>query len=199
VLTPDQRDALQELANVGMGRAGAMIAKILDQFVRLSIPKLSIVKREQVADSIAQLTSQGNVSAVRQAFHSRMRGEAICIFSGERFSDLAGMMGYDQEPDQATETEILLDITGVLVGACLGSIARQLDSEIGFSPPSLVAKAVPVTSLLRLEGIAWESALLLEVSFELEQRSFACHILIVIPDTEMQALSEALTRILESL
>ncbi len=147
---------------------------------------------------MAELASQGNVSAVRQAFHSRMRGEAICIFSGERFGDLAGMMGYDQPPDQATEIEILLDITGVLVGACLGSIARQLDSEIGFSPPSLVAKAVPVSSLLRLDGIAWKSALLLEVNFQLEHRSFACHILMVIPDTEMQALSDALTRILES-
>ena len=199
MLTADQQDALRELANVGMGRAGAMIAKILDRFVRLSIPKVSIVERAEVGNNIAQLMGDGSVSAVRQAFHSRVRGEAICIYRGQRYDDLAEMMGYDEALDEAAQVELLLDITGVLVGACMGSIARQLESKIGFSPPSLVARDVPISALTRLEGIPWDWALLLEVSFELEERTFACHILMVIPDTELHALSEALTRVLEGL
>ena len=43
MLSQDQKDALQEIANIGMGQAGASIARVLDEFVQLSIPRILVV------------------------------------------------------------------------------------------------------------------------------------------------------------
>lgn len=198
MLNQDQKDALQEIANIGMGQAGASIAKVLDEFVQLSIPRILVVPPEAVANALASVVGDRTVSAVRQAFHSAMRGEAIVIYGEHRCNDLADLLGYERDLDHATERELLLDVSNILVGACLGGIAEQLNMNIGFSAPSLLADGVPIENLLKSCDIAWNTALLVEVSFHLEKRSFACHLVMLLPQNEVTALTEALDRFLES-
>jgi len=47
-LNEDQRDALQEICNVGMGKAAAALAKLLGAFVTLSVPNIRVVGVEQL-------------------------------------------------------------------------------------------------------------------------------------------------------
>lgn len=197
MLNQDQKDALQEIANIGMGQAGASIAKVLNEFVQLSIPRILVVPPEKIAASLASVVGDSTVSAVRQAFHSAMRGEAIVIYGEHRCNDLADLMGYERDLDHAAERELLLDVSNILVGACLGGIAEQLDMSIGFSAPSLLADAVPMNDLLNSCDISWNTALLVEVSFRLEKRSFACHLVMLMPESEVAALASALDRFLE--
>jgi len=44
VFTELQRDALQEIANLAMGRAGARLALLLGRFIELSVPRLRVVR-----------------------------------------------------------------------------------------------------------------------------------------------------------
>lgn len=199
MLTQDQRDALQEIANIGMGQAGASIAGVMNEFVQLSIPRILILTQDQVPAALLRTVGAECVSAVRQAFHSQMRGEAIVIFGDQRCNDLADIMGYEQGLDHAAEIELLLDMTNILVGACLGGIATQLHADIGFSAPSLMADRMPVEDLLHVKEVSWRTALLVEVNFRLEQRSFACHLIILMPDDEIKAMAQALDRFLEAL
>ncbi|MBI2309175.1 MAG: chemotaxis protein CheC [Rhodocyclales bacterium] len=198
LLTQDQKDALQEIANIGMGQAGASIAKVLDEFVQLSIPRVLFVPPEEIPVALALTIGEGQVSSVRQAFHGSMRGEALLVYGDQRCNDLADLMGYDGKLDHASELELLLDVSNVLAGACLGEIAKQLGMTIGFSAPSLMADAVPLESLLQAEALPWKTALLVEVNFRLEQRSFACHLVMLMPENEVAALAAALDRFLES-
>ena len=199
MLTEDQKEALQEIANIGMGQAGASIAEVLDHFVLLSIPRILFLQPEDMAGALLLTVGEEQVSAVRQAFHSRMRGEAIVIFGEKRCNDLADLMGYEKNLDHAAELELLLDISNILVGACLSGIAEQLHEDIGFSAPSLMADRVPVQNLFSVKDISWHNALLVEVNFRLEQRSFACHLVILMAETEILAMAEALDRFLESM
>jgi chemotaxis protein CheC len=198
MLTNDQKEALQEISNIGMGQAGASIAQVLDHFVVLSIPRILFLRQNDVADSLRHAVGEGQVSAVRQAFHSNMRGEALVIFGAQRCNDLADLMGYEQDLDRASELELLLDITNILVGACLGGIAEQLQEKMSFSPPSLMADRVPIENLLSVGDLAWNNALLVEVNFSLEQRNFACHLLMLMTENEIQTLAQALDRFLEN-
>lgn len=198
LLNQDQNDALQEIANIGMGQAGASIAKVLDEFVQLSIPRILVVPPEKIAAALTGMVGESTVSAVRQAFHSSMRGEAIVIYGEHRCNDLADLMGYERDLDHAAERELLLDVSNILVGACLGGIAEQLDMTVGFSAPSLLADAVPIEKLLDSGDVSWDTALLVEVSFSLEQRSFACHLVMLMPEQEVATLAAALDRFLEN-
>ena len=198
MLTQDQKEALQEIANIGMGQAGASIAQVLDHFVRLSIPRILFLQQENIAASLRNAVGENQISAVRQAFHSSMRGEALVVFGEQRCNDLADLMGYEQDLDRAAELELLLDITNILVGACLGGIAEQLREKMRFSPPSLMADRVPIEQLLSVDDVSWNNALLVEVNFSLEQRNFACHLLILMTENEIKSLASALDRFLEN-
>lgn len=199
MLTDDRKEALQEIANIGMGQAGASIAQVLGEFVQLSIPRILIVPPEEVPAVLVKMVGEKTVSIVRQAFYSDMRGEALVIFGQHRCSDLADLMGYESNLDHASEIELLLDLSNILVGACLGGIAEQLQLAIGFSAPSLMADAMPLERLLQDNPVPWTAALLVEVDFRLENRSFACHLVILMPEDEIRALLQAVDHFLESL
>lgn len=199
MLTEDQKDALQEIANIGMGQAGEAIARVLNEFVTLSIPRILILQPNLIAPALQRMVNSEQVSAVRQAFHGSFRGEALVLFGAKRCADLADLMGYEQNIDHATEMEILLDISNILVGACLGGIAKQVNVDIGFSAPSLMADCVPINEMMKASDASWEHALLVEVNFQLEQRSFACHLVILMPEHELKMFAGLLDRFLEDL
>lgn len=198
MLTSEQKEALQEIANIGMGQAGSSIAQVFDHFVQLSIPRIVILGPEDMAGALTRLVDAGLITAVRQAFHGRMRGEAIVLYGEQRCNDLADLMGYEHTLNHSGELELLLDVTNILVGACLGGIAEQLHSDIGFSAPSLLADRVQAAVLLRVEDVSWRSALLVEVNFRLEHRSFACHLVILMAEEEIRTMAEALDHFLEA-
>ena len=194
ILTQEQQEALQEIANIGMGQAGASIAQLLDHFVILSIPKIVTMQPDNVAAALLRTVGPGNISAVRQAFHSILRGEAVVIFGEQRCSDLADLMGYEHDIDHTSEQELLLDVSNIIIGACLRGIAEQMKAEIGFSAPSLIADQVPIEKLLPADSMDWKNALLVEVNFSLEQRSFACHLVILMIEGDLKTLTDSLDR-----
>lgn len=199
MMTDDQKDALQEIANTGMGQAGEVIAQVLNEFVTLSIPRILILQPNLIAPALQRMVNSEQVSAVRQAFHGSFRGEALVLFGAQRCTDLADLMGYEENIDHATEMEILLDISNILVGACIGGIAKQINVDIGFSAPLLMADRVPIKEMLQVNDATWQHALLVEVNFQLEQRSFACHLVILMPELELKKFTGELDRFLDTL
>lgn len=186
LLTEQQRDALQEIANIGMGRAGDSIARVLGCFVQLTVPRVLVLLPDLLSPTLASIVGQCEISAVRQAFHGELCGEAIAIFDGKGCGDLAELMGYDTILDDATEKELLLDVSNVLVGACMRGIAEQLDSHIGFSAPEPFRPGGTAATLFATDSARSDRALFVEVSFRLEHRSFACRLIILLPQHEIE-------------
>jgi len=197
-LTGDQRDALQEIANIGMGQAGASIAKIWGEFVQLSIPRIAHLDRQNIPAMLSRFVGDETVNAVRQAFHGQFRGEVIVVFSAGRGDQLAALMGYD-EADSVEEQELLLDVANILVGACLGGIAETLAADIGFSAPSVMGLDLLPSQLIHPDELVSGRALFLEVRFTLEKKSFASHLVVLMPADEIAVLGAALDKFLDAL
>ena len=195
-------DALQEVINIAMGQAGAALATLLDTFVELTVPHVAMVESNRVVDAVSDMSgAMDEVSAVRQAFYDHLNGEAIVVYSQEGCRELADLMGYDDDGCQGTEEELLLDVGNILVGACMNSIAEQLTaaSELSFSAPSILCEKSNLASLFAQHEIPWNYALLLEVAFRLESRSFSSRIFIFMPDETIVHVKEALDRWIEAL
>ena len=197
-LTEDQRDALQEIANIGMGQAGSSIAKIWGEFVGLSIPRIAHIDSGNIPALLSRLVGDQHVNAVRQAFHGHLRGEVIVVFAGGKGDQLAELMGYE-EADSVEEQELLVDVANILVGACLGGVAENLGVDIGFSAPSVLGLDIAPSELIRPDDLSIERALFIEVRFSLEKKSFTSHLVVMMPANEIQALGQALDRFLESI
>jgi chemotaxis protein CheC len=198
----DHVDALQEIVNVAMGRAGASLATILGVFVRLSVPRIQIVEASRAAQAAALLVgADKEITAVRQSFHSDVRGEAIVVYGEDGCGELADLMGYDDCLDPGTEKELLLDVSNLLVGACLCGVLEQLEcsANVSFSAPSVIAERATVRSLVKPESLSWAHALVVELNFSLEQRAFTCHLLIMLPEESIDRMRQLLDRALAAL
>jgi chemotaxis protein CheC len=183
-----QRDALSELVNIGMGQAADSLARLFDTFIQLSIPRIALVQPRDVTKAIGDLVdASGPLVAVRQAFSSRIRGEAIALYSAGGCDALADLVKY---PD-VTSDELLLEVSNILVGACVGGLAAQFSLELSFSPPSILGQHRTVDELLDTEGLPWKNALLAEVNFRVEDRAFQCHLLTFWPDESIAVLFRA--------
>ena len=72
-LTEDRRDALQEMVNVAMGRAGSLMADHMRCFIHLSIPVISIVSTVKLSESLSPVADgmaiPDPVTGVRQGFY----------------------------------------------------------------------------------------------------------------------------------
>lgn len=199
-LTPEQTDALQEIVNVAMGQAGDSLARVLDSFVRLSVPRIRLIEVSKVGSSIADMVGESEIIiAVRQSFYDQLRGEAITLFSAEGCRDLAELMGYYQDLDEQTEKEILFDISNILVGACLNGIADQLNADLSFSAPSMMASHVAPDKLLTGNELPWVAALQVEVNFSLERHKFKSHLIIMMAEDAVAALAESLDAFIEAI
>lgn len=185
----DQTDALQEVANIAMGQAGDSLARILDNFVTLSVPRIRQIAVHELVDTVTTMVGdEEEVSAVRQAFYNSLRGEAIVIFTQSGADELAELLGYDCELDAAIEQELLLEVGNLLVGAILSGISETLGTDVGFSAPSLMAERIPLYQVLAPDQLSWEHALLVEVNFSVEKHRFKSHLLMFMTEETIETL-----------
>lgn len=198
-LREEQRDALQEVVNIAMGRAGASLARVLNHFVVLSVPHIRLVEVSQLRASMRDMArSDDRLTVVRQSFQNRVRGEAIVLFGSSGVKGLADLMGY-ADVDGVEEQELLLDVANIVVGATVGGIGDQLGVELGYSAPSLLARDVRLDALLDPSILAWRYSLVLQIRFALEDRAFSCDVLMFMPESSIEWMRQAIDMFLEGL
>ncbi len=196
----EQSDALREVVNIAMGQAADSLARLFNVFVRLPVPRVRLVESANVLEAIGEVVgSQGPISAVRQGFYSHVRGEAIVIFGPAGCSELADLMGYQTALDADMNQELTLDLSNLLVGACLRGIAQQLAYDLSFSAPSMIIKDGQLSDMIDPKRLPWSHALLVEVNFRIEKMDFVCHVLVFWPEEAIKSLLAAVDRILEAL
>lgn len=198
LLTVEQNEALQEIANIGMGRAGRSLAGVFEEFVELSVPRLREAGLAELPGAVARLIPDETLTAVRQAFFGRVRGEAVVVFGTTGCRDLAGLMGYDDALTDAEKDELLLDVSNLIVSACLGGIAEQLGAKVSFSAPSVLASHISPAGIFEHTRHAppGSGALIVEVNFRLERQCFACSLLMMLPEEGVRIIGSALDEFL---
>ena len=60
-LNEDQRDCYQELTNVAMGQAADRLARLLDAYVILPVPKVNLIENSELHMAIQDAESDAEV------------------------------------------------------------------------------------------------------------------------------------------
>lgn len=203
VLNEDQRDALQEVANLAMGQAATRLARLLDTFIELSVPRVQVVAVSEAAAALRQMTGiQEAVSAVRQGFRSDIKGEALVICRSGSIEQLCAMVN-DPYPrsayEKVSQQELIFDVANVLTGACVSCILEQLGRTPVFSAPGLLGESMSLDDVFEPGVLAWEVALLVEVNFALEDKSFRAHLVMLMAEESIRHMNHALDALLSSI
>jgi len=203
VLTEDQRDALQEVANLAMGQAATRLARLLDSFIELSVPRVRVVAVSEAAQALREMTGiEDPVSAVRQGFRSDIKGEALVICRSDSVDDLCALVSdpYSRSAyESVSQKELMFDVANVLTGACVSCILDQLGRTPVFSAPGLLGDAMTLDEVFQPGVLQWEVALLVEVDFTLEDQSFRAHLVMLMAEESIRHMNDALDALLSSL
>jgi chemotaxis protein CheC len=203
VFTELQRDALQEIANLGMGQAATRLSRLLNAFIELSVPRVRVVAVSEAAQALREMTGiDGPVTAVRQGFRSEIKGEALVICRSGEIGELGALISGPYAPssrDALSGQELIFDVANVLSGACVSSMLDQLGRLPVFSQPGLLGEAIMLDEVFQPGMLAWDLALLVEVNFALEDQRFRAHLVMLMAEESIRHVSRAIDALLHSL
>ena len=139
-LTSLQLDILQELINIGVGRAAGMLNQLVNTHIQLQVPVLQVLTPNQLAALYA--TRPNSVfSAVQLSFTGEFTGISALIFPPESAAKLVHVvLGNEALPghDDSLRTGTLQEVGNIVLNGVMGSIANILREPLRYSPPDYV-------------------------------------------------------------
>lgn len=198
LLDPELRDCYQEIANVAMGQAGDLLARLLDVFVVLPIPNVNLIEVSELSMALSDVEEQASTSGICQGFiGAGISGEALLILNDSSFKDVAALMNYKYEVDESTELELLMDLANVLIGACLNGVAEQLDMPFSQGHPVVLGQHKKISQLIATNSKKWKRTLAIEISYSIEDYPIKCDLLLLFTEESMRTLNNKISYLLD--
>lgn len=188
-LDAELRDIFQEVANIAMGQAGDLLARLLNVFVKLPIPNVNLIEVSELTMALASIDPESKTSAICQGFiGSGVAGEALLILTDSSFQDIARLLNYHGELNSAIELELLMDVSNILIGAVLKGIAEQVDMSFSQGHPVVLGQHAPITELIKANAKRWRTTLTIELSYGIESFNINCDLLLLFTEDSLKTL-----------
>ncbi|MEA4856868.1 MAG: chemotaxis protein CheC [Solidesulfovibrio sp.] len=139
-LSPLQLDILQELINIGVGRAAGMLNQMVNTHIQLQVPVLRVLTQSQLAQLYAE-RPDSIFSAVQLGFSGEFAGVSALIFPPESASKLvAVVLGREGvlPGDEAMRRGTLQEVGNIVLNGVMGSIANILREPLRYTPPDFI-------------------------------------------------------------
>src|SRR5678816_2275970 len=171
-LSPIERDAFAEIANMGVARAATSLRQMLGEQVLLSVPAVHVVTRE-VAAELVERDNSSKLVAVQQSFEGPFSGTALLIFPQAQSLELVRSIVGDEHSLEDVidlEQEALAETGNIILNGCLATIANVLHRTMRMSLPSIVRG--DGATLFEVQGPAsgGQFVLFLYIDFNIKKR-----------------------------
>jgi len=204
-LSAEQAEAIQEMINIGFGRAVSAVAQILNSRLELSVPYVTTLDSEAVAKFlINDFPKQDEVHLVQQSFYGNFLGEAALVLPVDSSHTLVRMLSSDLgyspglDPD-LMEQEVLLEIGNLVIGASLGQFAELLNTRVSFKPPQVLRQSLRSDNFQRRVSENKEAALLVRTSFQMTEENLSGNLFFFLSSRCQEWLIQEIDRFLEEL
>ena len=180
-------DAFRETVNVAMGRAAALLAKVLHVFIELPIPNVNVLEVGELHMALADAQRGNQLTAICQGYIGEgIAGEALLMFHDSSLPDMARLLR--QEYRESSQSEMLLDLSALLIGACLSGIGEQIDLTFSLSHPQVLGEHARIEDLITLNRHRWKQTLAVEVSYSVEGYDIHFDLLLLFTETSLARL-----------
>lgn len=142
-----EQDALGEIFNIGVGLAADVLSQMVNESVRLSVPLVEMVSREQANSYYAQRIHRP-LCAIRQTYVGEVTTEAVLMFPEENSLELVRAMVGNEVPVEELsdmERDAMAEIGNIILNAVISSLSTTLGLAFDGS--------LPEVSLIAAEGI----------------------------------------------
>ncbi|MCF2948658.1 response regulator [Paraglaciecola aquimarina] len=191
----DKLDAYREMANVAMGQAGESLATLLGEFIDLPIPNVNLITNTELHMAIADIQRNESVSAVSQGFISAgINGEALVIFNDSNFANMVKLLKYKQDDSnvKSLELEALMDVSNILIGACLRALSTQLHSVFSHNHPIILGQHCDLDDILKSTSHRTNDMLAIEIAYSIKSQNINFDLLLLFPKKSIDLMFEKL-------
>ncbi len=139
-LTEHERDALTELANMGVGRAAASLSRMVDEPIHLRVPDVALLTREEAAREL-ETRDPARLIAVRQDFSGSFSGHALLLFPETNSLELVrAVVGPQPSLEEIAdlEEEAMAEVGNVILNGYLATMANLLHEQLQISLPDVL-------------------------------------------------------------
>ncbi|RRV21775.1 response regulator [Stutzerimonas nitrititolerans] len=188
------RDAFREVVNVAMGRAAALLARVLGVFIQLPIPNVNLLEAGELHMALADAARGETLTAVCQGYiGGGIAGEALLLFHDSEVADMARLM----RRQNYREMEMLLDLSSLLISACLSGIAEQIEVVFSQGHPQVLGQHASIDELIRLNSERWKKTLAVEFSYSLEGHDIHFDLLLLFTEDSVELLRRKLAYLMD--
>jgi len=137
MLTDVQEDALTEIINIGVGRAGSVLSELVGSIVKLHVPSVGLTSLPNLPSCLS-LASETELASVRQNFSGSLDGRAVLLFPRESGNILARQLIGDYTDITSIDSErkeALIEVGNILLNSILGSMSNILQHRLDYEIP----------------------------------------------------------------
>jgi chemotaxis protein CheC len=172
ILSELELDALTELVNLGVSNAAFSLREMVREEVLLSVPKVSIVTREEAIKNLGE-RERTKLVGVLQNFEGEINGRALLIFPEAKSIELVRAVvggNLSLEDIFELEQEALAETGNVLLNSCLGTLANQLGRSLRISLPEVVYGESSDFFILTSHSKTSDRVLFIYINFAVRER-----------------------------
>jgi chemotaxis protein CheC len=187
-LTELERDALGELSNVAMARAATSLRQMVENEVRLSVPRVEILTPQEAAKVISQ-PGNAHLVAVRQDFSGVFSGRALLIFPEAKSLELIrAIAGEDLSLQDIVdfEDEALAETGNIILNSWIATLANLMKQELKMSLP-VVMRRDP-RKIFEEVGSQQQLILFVHISFEISKQKIQGYVALMMDIPSIDAL-----------
>ena len=176
-------DFYQEVSNVAMGQASAMLARLLNTFAPLPIPKVEVIGPEAL-DSLLVKSTQ-STDLISQGFVGNgIAGEVLLALKHNCLDKIAYALGQTEGAQALSQAELLMTLANALSGAFISSFAKQINLGFSRSTPQIVHDF----NGLPQDNRAWDQTLMISLNYKLEGHGVDCELMMVFTEDSLPKL-----------
>lgn len=193
-LTEDEKDVLQELMNIAYGNATAVVAEMLDAFATLSIPKIQVMKTEELLQEFHTLKKESYFFAT-QAFVGEFSGESAFFIDNTSANNLSKHLELENENDL---DDAILELTNVLTSSLTTKLAQEMGAVVKFSLPNI--SKIPLDEIENNKTFQlYNQVIVIDTELNFKDQKINGEIFILTKDGSIEWLKIQLNTILEAL
>lgn len=204
MITDEEVEILQEIMNIGFGKAASDLAEVIDIHVVLSVPYIKVLKTAElpvyIKDEIRDIL---NISIIEQKFLGKFKGTAFMVFPSYAAKELIGMFELEKDhslvsdPIDMLEREILMEVGNILIGACIGKISELLKDNVTYAPPQIILHNQPSDTIPESHLNSNDSAIVLKTVFGFVKGDVSGFLFLVTSQESIQWLKNALKKFMD--
>lgn len=143
-LTPQQKDSLTELINIGYGRAAGSLSELTGYRITLEVPQVSMHPIGEIGPMLEAMM-KNQVASVNQKFSGPISGNALLLLDEASALVLSRLLTDDRTVARDFDSnakEIITEVGNILLNACIGVFGNLLHIQVTFSVPRLYIEQV---------------------------------------------------------